>query len=104
MNIKINDYKINVDNTKRRNINIPKKFLVLESIIDFNNPRKKMLKEYSKYLEKNNKQQILLIKLLKKQKEITISCGCNIPYKCHGNIMANEIVKYLLMDEKQKND
>lgn len=100
MVIKANDYTIVVDSFEKKNIKIPKEFLSLESIIDVGNPRTRMLKRYSQYVNTIDKQPLKLIKLLKKKREITISCGCSNPFKCHGNIMANRIVE-LMKDEKK---
>jgi hypothetical protein len=99
MVIKANGYTVTVNNFEKKNIKVPKEFLSLESIIDVGNPRARMLKRYSQYVNTIDKQPLKLMKLLKKKREITISCGCGNPFKCHGNIMANRIVE--LMKEKK---
>lgn len=95
MVIKANGYTIVVDSFEKKNIKIPKEFLKLESIIDVGNPRARMLKRYSQYVNTIDKQPLKLVKLLKKKKEIIISCGCSNPFKCHGNIMASRIAKLI---------
>lgn len=101
MVIKANGYTITVDNFERKNIKVPKEFLKLESIIDVGDPRTRMLKKYSQYVNTIDKQPSKLVKLLKKKKEIIISCGCRNPYKCHGNIIANRVVELMLRNGRK---
>ncbi len=101
MVIKANGYTITVNNFEKKNIKVPKEFLSLESIIDVGNPRARMLKRYSQYVNTIDKQPQRLVKLLKKNRKITISCGCSNSFKCHGNIMADRVAK-LIQGEKQK--
>jgi len=95
MVIKVSGYTIVVNNFEKKNIKIPKEFLKLESIIDVGNPRSRMLKRYSQYVKTVDKQSQKIVKLLKKKKEITISCGCKNPYKCHGSIVANRVAELI---------
>jgi hypothetical protein len=95
MVIKVSGYTIIVNNFEKKNIKIPKEFLKLESIIDVGNPRERMLNRYSQYVKTVDKQPQKIVKLLKKKKEIIISCGCNNPFKCHGNIIADRVVELI---------